>query len=348
MWRAWSTRRQGGAGDLLRLAAAPPSRRRLPRRRRARRRFRWSDPAGPHRACGAQIPERQLDQVRCLRRAFPAVALSFLRSLVRRTFEVLRVHRLDGIEKDAEIVVLRHQLQVLQRGTPRPRSTWVDRAFLALAGGLLPHRRWSSLMVTPATVSAWHPKIVRKRQSYPHRGPGRPPVPDEHVELICRLARENPRWGELRIVHLPGVTTDPNGQGVTQVARNLVLDLQGAKRTMCSLIRDRDTKTTAAIDSPPVRRCGDTPYAGAGTAREHVCRTLGGDSPSRLPRPPADLLAPPAGACATDVRRALQRGSPHRGIGLDTPRPTALGDPVGRIERRDVLDGLIHEFRRTA
>jgi putative transposase len=105
------------------------------------------------------------------------VALSFLFRLVRRAFDLLGVHRLSGLEKDVEIIVLRHQLQVLQRHTPRPRFTWADRAFLALAGGLLPRRRWSSLIVTPATVLAWQGKIVRKRWSYPHRGPGRPLFP---------------------------------------------------------------------------------------------------------------------------------------------------------------------------
>ncbi|MGP8061022.1 MAG: integrase core domain-containing protein, partial [Acidimicrobiales bacterium] len=49
----------------------------------------------------------------------------------------------------------------------------------------------------------------------------------------------------------------------------------------------------------------------------------------------------------TNIER-YNEARPHRGIGLDTPRPTALGDPVGRTERRAVLDGLIHEFRRAA
>lgn len=80
------------------------------------------------------------------------MALSFLFRLVRRTIELLRVRRLGGLEKDIEIIVLRHQLQVLHRRTPRPHFTWADRAFLALAGTLLPRHRWSSLLVTPATV----------------------------------------------------------------------------------------------------------------------------------------------------------------------------------------------------
>ena len=118
--------------------------------------------------------------------------------MVHRSSEVLRVHRLNATERDAEIIVLRHQVQELQRGTPRPRFTLADRAFLTLAGGLLPRHRWSPLIVTTATVSASERKIVGKRWNHPHRGPGRLPILDEQVDLICRLAREDPRWGELR------------------------------------------------------------------------------------------------------------------------------------------------------
>jgi len=91
------------------------------------------------------------------------MALSFLCRLVRRTIELLGVHRLSGIEKDLELIVLCHQLTVLQRHTPRPRFTWADRTFLALAGALLPRQRWSSLVVTPTTVLAWQRKIARRR-----------------------------------------------------------------------------------------------------------------------------------------------------------------------------------------
>lgn len=79
-------------------------------------------------------------------------ALSFPSRRVRRTSEVLRVHcvdRLNATERGVEIIVPRPQIQVLQRGTPRPRFTWADRAFLTLpvvsfptAGGV--PRLWAS------------------------------------------------------------------------------------------------------------------------------------------------------------------------------------------------------------
>src|SRR5207344_2449323 len=58
--------------------------------------------------------------------------------------------------KEIEILVLRHQLAVLQRRTPRPRVTWTDRALIAALTRLLPLRRRLGLLVTPATILRWH------------------------------------------------------------------------------------------------------------------------------------------------------------------------------------------------
>ena len=89
---------------------------------------------------------------------------------------------------------------MLRRQVDRPRFSWSDRALIALLASLVPRERWRSFLVTPQTVLDWHRRLVRRRWTYPHRRPGRPRLADETVELICRLARENPRWGYLRIV----------------------------------------------------------------------------------------------------------------------------------------------------
>src|SRR5437870_6752975 len=99
--------------------------------------------------------------------------------------------RAQARRKRVEIAVLRHQLMIVQRHVPRPRYNDNDRLLLSVLAKLLRRERWCVFLVTPTTLLRWHRELVRRRWTQPHR-PRRPGLPDETVELVLRLARENP------------------------------------------------------------------------------------------------------------------------------------------------------------
>jgi len=104
-----------------------------------------------------------------------------------------------GREREVEILVLRHQVKVLSRRARRPKLRRLDRVFLTAATRMLPRQRRGGFLVTPATLLRWHRELVRRKWTYRRKSLGRPPVHPQARELILRLARENPRWGCVRI-----------------------------------------------------------------------------------------------------------------------------------------------------
>jgi transposase InsO family protein len=269
---------------------------------------------------------------------------------------------------------------------------------LASLARLLPRDRWPIFLVTPSTLLRWHRELIRRRWTYPATGRARRMLDPEVVDLVLRLAQENPCWGYVRIVgecrkldvrvsatsvrtilrrhrlgpaprrrgptwtqflraqaagtlacdfltvetvfltrlyvlfvieldhrrvHLAGVTAHPTGAWVAQVARNLLMDLDEPARSFRFLIRDRDSKFTAAFD---------TVFAAAGIEALKI--------PPRAPKANAyaerwvrTVRTECLDWLLIGSRHHLERvlaaylvhyntGRPHRGINLDIPLPT--------------------------
>ena len=132
------------------------------------------------------------------------MCLRFVFLLITRVITWLRLSRCEEAWKTSEILILRHQLSVIQRGQPhRLKLNWADRALLATLLSVIPKARRQGLRlpVTPETILRWHRDIVRRRwAARSMRGKtGRPATRRNIRALVLRLARENPGWGYRRI-----------------------------------------------------------------------------------------------------------------------------------------------------
>jgi putative transposase len=115
--------------------------------------------------------------------------ISFLYIALRRLLEIAVLRLRSEHCKDLELVVVRHQLEVLRRQVKRPQLCQADRIFLAAASRVLPRNRWRAFLVTPATLLRWHRCLVARRWTYRRRGSGRPALARENEALILRLAK---------------------------------------------------------------------------------------------------------------------------------------------------------------
>jgi len=354
------------------------------------------------------------------------VALRLAYLTLGRVLSWLALLARSDMAKDAEILVLRHEVTVLRRTNQRPTLTWIDRAFITALAGLLPTQLRQLRLVSPRTLLRWHGQLVARRWTYPRRHPGRPPVTQPVQALVLQLARENPRWGYRRIhgelvnlghpiaaatvwkvlkaagidpaprrsgptwrqflaaqaqailavdfahvdtiflrrlyvlvviehdrrhVHLAGITAHPTGEWVAQQARNLLIDLGDRAEQFRFLIRDRDSKFTAAFDAvfvgadiriirAPVR----APRANAiaerfiGTLRRECLDHLLITGPRHLTLVLQEYI------------EHYNTHRPHRSLrqrpptGATPPPSTAALRPL----RRDRLGGLVHEYVQVA
>ena len=129
------------------------------------------------------------------------VTLRFAYLAVLRVFGWFALLARSDRSKDAEILILRHQVAVLERQVKTPRMSWADRAVLSALARLLPraHLRHLRLLISPRTLLRWHADLVRRRWAYPRRAPGRPPTAQAVRALVLEMARDNPAWGYRRI-----------------------------------------------------------------------------------------------------------------------------------------------------
>jgi putative transposase len=354
------------------------------------------------------------------------MTLRFAYLAVLRAFGWLALLGRSDRSKDAEILILRHQVAVLRRQVKAPRLSWADRAVLSALARLLPgsQLRQLRLIVSPRTLLRWHADLIRRHWAYPRRAPGRPRT-DRNVRLlVLEMARDNSGWGYRRIhgeltglghklapstvwkilkdagvdptsgrswrafldaqattilatdffhvdtvflrrlyvlffiehgtrwVQLAGITAHPTGEWVTQQARNLLMNLDDHADGFKFLIRDRDTKFTAAFDAV---------LTAAGT---RIIKT-----PVRAPRANAIAerwIASARRECLDWILIIGERHlrlvldeyvdhynahRPHRALHQGPPagasHPPALSSNV-RVLRRDRLGGLIHEYSQVA
>jgi putative transposase len=126
------------------------------------------------------------------------VSLRLLYLILQQVLGLILLMGRTSSTKDVELLVLRHEVAILRRTNPRPRLDWADRAVLAALAQRLPRALRCRRLVTPGTILAWHRRLVRRRWTYPHRV-GRPPIDNALAALVVRMARENPRWGYMRL-----------------------------------------------------------------------------------------------------------------------------------------------------
>src|SRR5919204_1206852 len=113
--------------------------------------------------------------------------------LLRRLLQLLLLLARSEQRKEVEILLSRHELQVLRRQVTRPQLRPADRVVLAALSQALPRAR--SLLIQPDRLLRWHRELVRRRWNFPRRPPGRPPMVSQARQLVLRLAAENPGWG---------------------------------------------------------------------------------------------------------------------------------------------------------
>jgi putative transposase len=153
--------------------------------------------------------------------------------------------------KNAEILILRHEVAALRRGNPRPRIGWADRALLAALARILPKALRARRIVTPGTLLRWHRHMATKKWTRPG-APGRPPLAGEPAELIVKLARDNPRRGVARVHGEPRRPGHRTGAGtIRTIPRSRRIPPPAARDNRWRAFRARTPPPSWRQTSPP-------------------------------------------------------------------------------------------------
>jgi hypothetical protein len=149
--------------------------------------------------------------------------------IVRCLLSCLVVLARSEVSKDAELLIIRHQNAVLRRQISRVRYQPGDRLWLAALSRLIPRRRQGAVFaVTPATLLAWHRRLIARKRDYSsRRGPGRPSMAGAIRKLVIRIATDNPTWGHRRV----------QGELVKPVAASTVWTAPGNLEALACRIR---------------------------------------------------------------------------------------------------------------
>jgi putative transposase len=285
-----------------------------------------------------------------------------------RSIDLLVLLARGDAAKDLEILVLRHQLTFLRRQAPRPRLEPADRALLAAISRTLPRDRWSCFLVKPETLLGWHRRLVAGAWTYPHRGTGRPPLDQELQQLIVRLATENPRWGYQRIEGgLLRLGMRVSATTIRTMLRRHELDPapRRAGSTWRAFLRQRAAGIVACdfftVDTVWLRRLYVLFFIELDTRRVRLGGVTANAFAERWVRTVRTecldwLLIVSRGHLGQVLQIYVQHYNqhrPHRSLGLEPPRSSAGPILVGgtqraRILRRDLLGGVLHEYRRAA
>jgi transposase len=280
------------------------------------------------------------------------VIFSALYLLMRGLLGCLMVLARREVSKDAELLVLRHENAVLRRQIGRVRYQPADRLWLSALSRLIPRQRWAEVFtVTPATLLAWHRRLVTRKWDYTNRRrPGRPSTQAAIRKLVIRIATDNPAWGHRRvqgelvklghriaastvwqILHAAGIDPAPRRTGPTW------------KQFLTAQARGVLAADFVHVDTVLLRRIYALIVIEHGTRRVHLAgnhrepaRHVDGTSSPQLPDGPRsahDCNQVPDQGSRRPVHRLLRRRVPG-GRHQDSHQPTA-GPESERHLRKD-------------